>query len=621
MILQALTRYYQILADESNSPIAPFGYSEASVSFALNLSKQGKLLDVFPLFEQVPRGRRSVEVSQRMLVPEQQKKSVNIAPNFLSGNSAYVLGLADKGKKPDYATKRFEAFREFNLRLLEKANCAEAKAVKGFLRNYAPKKGKEILPIKERKEELLGPGNLVFMVNDRFAHEVPEIRQIWEAYKTKSASQTIGQCLVTGDVGPIARLHGNIIGVKGTNTSGGALVSFNERAYESFGRVKGQGMNSPTSEKVAFAYTTALNYLLSRKNPNRKFTMGDTTVVYWAEIDDNTYSSVFQGLFAPDWIEESEEDKKVSRRSLLAEQRMREIADKVRRGDPLDVDNLLKGLNLDLRTRFYVLGLAPNAARVSVRFFLRDPFGKFVERIKAHYDDMSIAPEYGDQEARITPWYLEKETVSQKATDKSALPLLAGAVMRAILNNTPYPAVLYNAIINRIRADMDDGKTIRKINRTRAAAIKGFLKRKYRNQSSHPIQEVLTMSLNAQSTNQAYLLGRLFAVLEGLQRSAAKPAKLNATIKDRYFTSACASPATVFPVLLRLSQHHISKAGWGDKQIGGIMNLLDVDNRPFPTHLALDEQGVFVLGYYHERAAFFSSKQIEDETREVETVD
>jgi CRISPR-associated protein Csd1 len=270
----------------------------------------------------------------------------------------------------------------------------------------------------------------------------------------------------------------------------------------------------------------------------------------------------------------------------------------------LDLAALLKGLEGE-NPRFYVLGLAPNAARISVRFFLTDPFQKIVERMMAHYRDLKIVKEYDNQPSYITVGHILDETVSKKSTDKDASPLMAGAVMRSILTGAPYPAALYYAIINRIRADVDnDQKHIHKIDYVRAAVIKAFLIRKYHNQNKY--QEVLVMSLNEQATSPAYVLGRLFAVLEKAQQEAI--GDVNAGIKDRYFTSACASPASVFPVLLRLSQHHISKAEYGytsDRRIQDILGLLDVEKNPIPTHLTLDEQGIFVLGYYHQRAAFY----------------
>jgi CRISPR-associated protein Csd1 len=283
----------------------------------------------------------------------------------------------------------------------------------------------------------------------------------------------------------------------------------------------------------------------------------------------------------------------------------------------LDLSNLMADLK-DENPRFYILGLAPNAARISVCFFITDPFEKIVERIMGHYRDLEMVKEFDSQPTYITVRHFLDETVSKKAREAKAPPLMAGAVFRAILTNAPYPAALYYAILNRIRADIDDSsKGIHKISYVRAAAIKAFLLRKYRNQSRNPFQEVLVMSLNEQSTIPAYVLGRLFAVLEKVQQEAI--GNVNASIKDRYFTSACASPASVFPILLRLSQHHISKAEYGytsDRRIQEILNLLDIEKNPIPPRLSLDDQGVFILGYYHQRAAFYARKT---DTSTVET--
>jgi CRISPR-associated protein Csd1 len=290
-----------------------------------------------------------------------------------------------------------------------------------------------------------------------------------------------------------------------------------------------------------------------------------------------------------------------------AARRMRAIAEKVKRGEALDAAGLLEGLDMDKDTPFYVLGLAPNAARISVRFFLEGPFIQIVRRIAAHYEDLAVEREYADQPAGISPYRMVQETVSPKASEGKPSPLLGGALMRAVLEGTPYPAALYYGILTRIRVDADDkDKGIHKINYRRAAVIKAYLTRKLRSQTESPIKEVLCMSLNEQSTHPAYLLGRLFAVLEKAQGEALGGA-VNATIKDRYFSTACASPASVFPVLLRLAQHHIAKAKDGydsDCQIQDILDMLQMDRNPIPRHLSLDDQGVFVLGYYHQRAAF-----------------
>jgi CRISPR-associated protein Csd1 len=536
-----------------------------------------------------------------MVVPEQVKKTSGISSNFLCENSAYILGITDKGEA-DFGIKRFEAFRQLHKDLLSKANCDAARAVLAFLDNYDPLKGREHPAIARNLETLLKGGNLVFMFRGAFVHEDATIRQVWEADKA-GKDAVLGQCLVTGETAPIARLHASLKGIRDANPTGASLVGFNARAYESYHREQGQ--NSPVSEKAVFAYTTALNYLLSSANPNKKLTIGDTTVVYWAESDKKEYANAFAGIFEPPTVEVEAPIDQSGRKKV--EKGLKDVAEKVRRVQKLDLDALLAGLKDD-NPRFYVLGLAPNAARISVRFFLTDPFQKIVERMMQHYRDLEMVKEFDNQPAYITVRHILDETMSKKAKDPQASPLMAGAVFRSILTGAPYPAALYYAILNRIRADADD-RGVQKIGYVRAAVIKAFLIRKYRNQPQDPIQEVLSMSLNEQSTIPAYALGRLFAVLEKVQQEAI--GDVNASIKDRYFTSACASPASVFPVLLRLSQHHISKAAYGhasDRRIQDILNLLDVEKNPIPARLTLDEQGIFVLGYYHQRTAFYVSK-------------
>ncbi|MHB8132983.1 MAG: type I-C CRISPR-associated protein Cas8c/Csd1 [Anaerolineaceae bacterium] len=611
MVLQALNNYYDLLASNPESGIALLGYSMTNVNYALVLSESGELKSIIPLIDRKQLGERIFENPIKLIVPEQTKRASNIKPNFLCDSSAYVLGFSEKdSEKPGYAVSRFNAFKEFNIGLLEKINNGNTKAVISFLNSYDPKIAKENPIILEYYDDLAKGKTLVFKLHDRkgFIHDDQEIKNIWEKYKTENANPFLSQCLVTGLVAPIARLHPSIKGVNGSNSVGATLVGFNAPAYESYNRIRGQGLNSPVSEKSAFAYTTVLNFLLSSENKNKKFSYGDTTVVYWAESTNSEYSDIFEALFEPDWrlsIETQTGD--FPQMDKKAEHRIREIADKVKSGKAIDYKSAF--VDLDPNTDFYVLGLSPNAARLSIRFFYKNPFKTFIENILLHYEDMKIVKEFEDQPDMISIKRIIDETVSKKSTIKSPLPLLSGSIFYAILENSQYPAALYYSIINRIRADVDDErKKIRKISYVKVAIIKAFLLRKFRNNSLDRIKEVLVMSLNEESTNQAYLLGRLFAVLEKAQQDAVNA---SSTIKDRYFTSACASPSRVFPVLLRLSQHHISKSDYGmktEKDIEKIMNLLDVNNNPIPAHLTLDEQGIFILGYYHQRAAFFIKK-------------
>lgn len=610
MILQSLYRYYHILLDDPQTEIAPFGYSAENVRFALNISADGDLLDVLPLYEQVQRGKKTNEVPRRMTVPARVERTVNIAANFLWDNAVYALGLSDRGTT--YSRKRFAAFRAHNLELLEKANSDAASATLSFLAKYDPEVGQQHPAIIARRDDLLKGGNLVFLFEGKYVHDDPAISQVWEDYVQEQDAEWM-QCLVTGDIAPVERLHASLKGVRGGQPSGTTLVGFNASAYESYNR--SQGQNSPVSKKATFAYTTALNYLLSDANPNKKLYLGDATVVYWAESANRAYESAFISIFDPTYEEDEDTAQQEARKQTEAT--LAKVVDKVRRVQPIDLDALLADLG-DENPRFYILGLAPNVSRVSVRFFITDPFDKIARNIMAHYEDLAIVKEWEGQPTYITVRHILNETISKKSRDKGASPLLAGVVFRAILTNTPYPAALFYALINRIRADMDDRSAgISKINYVRAAAIKAYLLRKYRYQSQNPFKEILTMALSEESTNPAYLLGRLFAVLEKVQQDAIPNVK--ATIKDRYFTSACASPASVFPILLRLSQHHIAKAEYGyarERQIQDIMNQLDIDQNPIPSRLTLDEQGVFILGYYHQRAAIYT-KRTEEKVEEV----
>ena len=574
------------------------------MSFALNISAEGELLDVLPLYDQEQRGKKTVEVPRPMVVPAQVKRASNVAANFLWDNATYVLGISDQDEaKPRYSRERFEAFRQLNSDLLASVDSPAARAVLAFLQHHDPSAARGQRAIASHLDALLKGGNLVFLFRGAFVHDDPAIRQAWSDHLAEQGAEKM-QCLVTGKVAPVARLHPSLKRVRNAQSSGATLVGFNAAAYESYNR--SQGQNAPVSEEATFAYTTTLNYLLSDANPNKKLFLGDTTVVYWAESDNRAYEPAFAGIIDPAYVEE-EVTEQAGRKK--AEAALQAIAQKVKRAQALDLDAMLADLG-DENPRFYILGLAPNAARVSVRFFITDPFQEVVQHIMAHYRDLAIIKEYDDQPDYLTVGMILDETVSKKARDKDAAPLLAGAVFRAILTGAPYPAALYNAMITRVRADMDDkAKRISKINYVRAAVIKAYLLRKYRHQPEHPFKEVLTVALNEQSTQPAYVLGRLFAVLEKVQQEAI--GNVNASIKDRYFTSACAAPASVFPILLRLSQHHIAKAEYGyasDRRIQEILGLLDVEHNPIPARLTLDEQGVFILGYYHQRKDLWTAR-------------
>ncbi len=604
MILQSLCNYYDVLVQEDKVP--SYGYTRIGISFALNISTQGEIRGLIPLSIPQQRGKKTFYYPLTMVVPRYAEPTVNVEASFLCGKSEYVLGISAKDEtKPEHSAKRFKEFCRFNIELLLQVNHPAAKAVIAFLQNHNPANARSHPDINRHLEDILKGGRFVFQYENEYVHTIPEILKVWEVYLAGKGAY-IGQCLVTGEFAPLTRLHSKIKGVKGTTA--GSLVSFNKDAFCSFGRrsKEDKGLNAPVSQKAEFAYTTALNYLLDSDKNN--FFLNDTTVVYWVENDESVYTETFAAAFInPEFL--LEETQRQPDKS--AEQKIEELADKVKHLRQPDWEHILDSVKGN--PRFYVLGLSPNQGRISVRFFVSEPFLRILSRITQHHKDLEIIATPGfrfRQPKAISLKALLSETIPKKAKERKVAPLLEGTVIRTILAGAPYPDELYYSILNRIRADADDEKDhFDKINLVRAAIVKAYLIRKY-SKTQHSIKEVLAMSLNEQSTYTPYVLGRLFAVLEKTQRDAIP--NLNATIKDHYFTSACASPRSVFPTLLRLAQHHIAKDDkngfFNDKRIEALEDRLEVDKNPLPARLTLDEQGAFILGYYHQRAAFYVKK-------------
>lgn len=595
MILQSLVKYYEILANAEDSHIPKLGYGKVNVSYAVNLSLEGELLNIIPLKISAQRGKKMVEIPQSMEVPEQEKRAgIGAKSNFLCENASYVFGVDNKGK-PERAKACFEAFKQLHQRILKDVNNATAQAVVNYVSRWDVDHALEHPALAEYLDEILSGANFVFKINGgEFVHQNPEIRKAWETYKNNSDNTNMMQCLVTGQESPIARLHPSIKGVRGAQSAGGSLVSFNERAYESYGREKEQGLNAPVSEYATFAYTTVLNYLLA--DSAHKLNLGDATIIFWAESPKKIYQD-FMALYLNGGTVNNGENPV---QDDAAAREIKSVFEKIAQGKPIgDLSDIF-----DQATKFYILAISPNAARLAVRFFYANSFGEFVKKIGKHYEDLRIEKQYPADPDTFSLWRLLNETVSPMSKDKTASPLLAGAVLKAIITGTQYPEGLYNSIMLRIKAEKE-------INYYKASIIKAYLSR-----NTEEFKEGLTMALNEQSENSAYILGRLFAVLEKAQQDA-NPG-ISATIKDRYFTSACATPASVFPVLLRLAQHHISKADYGytsDKRIGEILEKMDIDNNPFPSNLSLEQQGVFVLGYYHQRNALFPKNNKKSEEK------
>lgn len=592
MILQSLVQYYEAL--ERNGMVTRPGWCHAKVSYALDISEEGELLRVIPLKKEKPRGKKMVWEPQILKVPQMVSRSSGVSANFLCDNSSYMLGIDNKGK-PERSRECFCAAKEKHLEVLGNVDSTAARAVVRFFRKWDPDKAADILTPSDCLEDVMAGANLIFSLHGDYAEEDQSIIDAWEDYCNKSEKGTEGVCLVTGKRTEIARIHGTIKGVAGAQSSGAALVSFNAPAFESYG--KEQSFNAPVGTYAAYAYTTALNYLLADRKHTT--TIGDTTIVYWSEDGEEAYQNIFYTMMDP--VIDNQEIIDGVFKNLEA-------------GKAVVVGDVLEQLSMD--QRFYILGLAPNAARIAVRFFYQDSFGNLLNHIKEHYDRMKIVRPASDTMEYLGTWRALQETVNKKSRDKKPVPSMAGSFYRAVISGSRYPESLFLAVMGRIRAEQDDTEShTYKITRGRAALIKAFL---IRNRSWE--EEELTMGLNENSNNVAYTLGREFAVLEAIQEDA-NPG-INATIKDRYFNSACATPASIFPVLFKLKNSHIRKLNHKGKEVYYEKLLADLQGKlvitedgqtACPRRLSLEEQGMFILGYYHQTQKRYEKKMKEEE--------
>ncbi|MDO4285750.1 MAG: type I-C CRISPR-associated protein Cas8c/Csd1 [Eubacteriales bacterium] len=586
MILQSLVRYYEAL--QRLGKVTSPGWCSAKVSFVLELGGDGCLKRVIPLKQEVPRGKKTAWVPQEIMVPQMVGRSSGVSANFLCDNSSYLLGIDNKGK-PERTRECFVSARERHHEILDGAGGTAARAVLRFFDTWQPEEAAVSPALAEDLEEILQGGNLIFEVDGIYAQEDPEVQKAWENRPRVQSEGAQGICLVTGQQTEIARLHGMIKGVAGAQSSGAALVSFNAPSFTSY--EKEQSFNAPVGEYAVYAYTTALNYLLS----DRKHTtgVGDMTIVSWAEDGEEIYQDAYDCAMEPS--ADNQEIVDGLFKNLAAHR-------------AVDVEGVEK--DLDPNQRFYILGLAPNAARIAVRFFYQDSFGSILRHIREHYARMEIVRPAADTLNYLGIWHLLQETVNRKSRDKKPLPNLAAALYRSIISGAPYPPMLYEAVLTRIRAEQDDADSYScKITRGRAAIIKAYLLR-----SGLGEKEELTVALNENSKNVAYTLGREFAVLEAIQEDA-NPG-INATITDRYFNAACATPAAIFPILFKLKNSHIRKLGAGRvihyerllMQLQGNLTVADEQAFACPKQLALEEQGMFILGYYHQRQKRFEKK-------------
>ena len=581
MILQGLVRLYEDLV--ARGDIAGEGWAPVKISYAVCIDELGDLQQLIPLVREVTNGKKTILRPQEPVLPAPVKRSSGIAPNFLWENAEYLFGRKsakkDEAGKKDRSADCFAACRVLHHEILDGTDSECAKAILAFFDKWKPENAVSD-PILAVEGEKLEGVNLLFRINGMYPQDDPMIREAWSRHYSGGGDGQRMQCLVTGEVTEIAQVHPAIKGVRDAQSSGAAIVSFNAPAFCSYGRQGEQGLNAPIGRYAAFAYTAAVNHLLADTNNVQR--IGDTSVVCWAEGAEPQYTGLsLAALFgsAPP--------------AGMTENDLRAAVRHLAHGEPVPA------FALDPERQFFVLGLAPNAARLSVRFFLRDTFGSFMKHAEEHYDRLEIERPAFDTFETLPLWKLLAETVNQKSQDKKASPVMAGAMLRSVLTGGLYPASLLEQTMVRLRAE-------REISRGKAAILKAYYLK-----NTHPDcpKEVLTVGLNETTTNVPYVLGRLFCVYEKAQQRA-NPG-INATIKDKYFNSAAATPAVIFPVLNSLYQKHLRKMEHGtqvfyDKQVCELNAMLGEE---YPTRMSLPEQGSFYLGYYHQNQKFFTKKE------------
>ena len=575
MILQSLVKYYENL--ENQGLVSALGWCHAKVSYAVNLSDEGRVLGIQSRKIESQRGKKTVWTPALVKVPEMVTRSSGVSANFLCDNAKYILGISND-ENDNRVLECYEAAKKLHMEILEHAHGKMAKALMNYFLTWEPQKAKDNLSILENWEELTSGVNLIFCLGSEDAQEDPEIQRCWTDHLDNRETAEKGICMVTGQKDEISRIHKVIKGVPGAQSSGAALVSFNAPAFESYGKT--QSYNAPVGRYAEFAYTTALNYALSQRDYT--FSVGDSIVVFWAENGKRQYQKGFFGSMKP-----TKDNSKM----------LRDMFDSLKQ----DTRVYLEEEEMDPNQIFNILAVAPNAARISIRFFYQNTFGSILKNIHAHYARLNIVkPAWVEQEYLGIQDMLDG-TVNSKSRDRLPAPGMAALVTQSILSGGHYPASLYTSVLIRVKAEAGNVKW------KQAAIIKAYLIQNYNCLKGDDF-----VGLNEECSDAAYVLGRLFSVLESIQREANPGIK--STIRDRYFNSACATPVSIFPILMKLKNSHIKKlerdkAGakvYYERMITDLAGKLS----DYPKRLSLEEQGQFILGYYHQQQKKYEKSEV-----------
>ncbi|MBN2103950.1 type I-C CRISPR-associated protein Cas8c/Csd1 [bacterium] len=556
MIIQSLVALYDRLFE--NGDVPPYGFSVEDIGFVISINSEGQIIGE-------PQDlRNKVNANKyeffKSIVPYTNHVNVrsgnaSTTPNFMVDKADYIFGMSGTAQKKIHHQSFIDLVKE----VCSESDDPGANAVLAFLKNWNSEDSTKLSYWKDICG-IHGKWIAFRFENERqFVHERPAVKKMWIDYISK-IEYSEGRDLLSGKVTSIQPQYAQF-----KFGSGASLVSFNEKAYESYGKTRGE--NAPIGVEGEFKSSTALKWLF--RNKVQRLYIGDATTIFWTENESPVEE--FIGLI-------------LNPRDVLVEnnQKLNSFLKAAQKGTKP------QELSFDEKMKFYILGLSLNKARLAVRFWHVCNVDQLMKRIGKHFNDLEMERQYESYLPYPGVWHLLKET-ARKTEDIS--PLLGGALMRSILEGTSYPQNLYTGVLNRIRADQE-------INYLKAAILKAVLKRNYKKE--------VPMSLDLDRREPAYLLGRLFAVLEKAQLDAL--GKVNATIKDRFFSAASATPGSVFPRLLRLSQFHIEKTEYGyvsEKRISEIMENINY----FPAHLNMQDQGLFAIAYYQQKNDLYKKKK------------
>lgn len=602
MILQALCELYDVLAADKNVEIPLSNYSAVECSYRITLSHDGSVVRYVEL------GTEKKKTEQHT-VPEHEKRCA-VKPYFLCDTPKNLLGYEvttdKKTKEKEFIPKQdsIQASLRYHRELIGDSSDEGLRAFLLFLEQQVSR------PSDAFPEDVYKGKNIIFQLDgdQNDIHDRPAAKIIWEIFRHQpSPDELCGQCLVTGEPNvPIAKTH-NSVSIIGGKPAGCSLVSFKPHSFTSYG--KEQSYNAPVSKNAEFKYITALKYLLS--SPKMHALIGETTVVFWS-----TKTGIEQDIMSVFFP-----SNEMNKRDPQMTEKIENIMKAIRAGKSFrDV--------ADPSVETYVLGLSPNAARLSVRFWYPSTFEKFMRNMTSHQNALGLKKSNGEVKSVSISQIMRRTVPSAVTKDwwEKCPNSFEQDLFNAILTGAPYPISLYMTMLMRMRseagivpkksASAEKVKKVKKkgenaessdtdgIDFVRVGYIKAVLCRNFK-------RDDVIMSLNLKSTNKAYTIGRLFAVLEKLQYEANN----DSTIRSRYFASASTNPKLVFPSLLNLAQHHIAKVdsekdGFASKYYDADISKLlwNLDNE-FPATFNLEEQGLFILGYYHQREYYYMKKE------------